>query len=154
MGQIQVHVTDDILAPPDVIYALLADYKHGHPHILPKNTFTNLQVEAGGIGAGTIISLSTRLGTITRQMRMAVSEPEPGTVLQETDLETQLVTTFTVQPKDRGDHARVTIATTWDSAPGLWGVLERLLAPGLLRRVYQRELSLLADYINHLPARE
>ncbi len=42
----------DMDAPPDRVYAIIADYHNGHPHILPKQ-FRNLTVEKGGVGAGT-----------------------------------------------------------------------------------------------------
>lgn len=43
-----------IPAPTDAAYALLADYRNGHPRILPP-AFTDLTVLRGGTGAGTEI---------------------------------------------------------------------------------------------------
>lgn len=42
-------------APPDRVYALIADYRSGHPRILPKAYFKELVVEQGGVGAGTVV---------------------------------------------------------------------------------------------------
>src|SRR5918993_898798 len=42
-------------APPAEVYAILADYTEGHPHILPSSYFRNIEVEEGGVGAGTRI---------------------------------------------------------------------------------------------------
>ena len=44
MSNIQVAVTEPIDAPPARVYAILADYRNHHPHILPKAYF----VKVGG----------------------------------------------------------------------------------------------------------
>ena len=46
-------------APAAAVYALLADYRDGHPRILPP-AFSDLMVLQGGIGAGTIIRFSLK----------------------------------------------------------------------------------------------
>ena len=54
-------------APPAEVYAILADYTEGHPHILPSAYFRNIEVEEGGVGAGTRIRFEmTVLGTSRR----------------------------------------------------------------------------------------
>jgi hypothetical protein len=40
-------------------YSILADYRIGHPSILP-HQFTSMEVEQGGVGAGTIIRFTMR----------------------------------------------------------------------------------------------
>lgn len=52
-------------ARPEDVYATSADYQHGHPNILPKESLYDLQVERGGYGAGTIIgpALRKKLGS-------------------------------------------------------------------------------------------
>lgn len=74
-----------------------------------------------------------------------VSEPEPGRLLAERDLETGTVTTFLVEPAGSGQVSRVTIETIWDRS-GLAGWVERCLAPTFLERVYAEELSNLSVY--------
>jgi hypothetical protein len=133
-------------APPDAVYALLADYRDGHPRILPPEYFSGLEVERGGVGAGTVIRFNVRLLGQTRAVRAAITEPEPGRVLDETDLETGALTRFVVEPVEGGRRARVTITTTW-ATPGLRGAVERLIAPPLLRRVYAAELGRLAEVV-------
>ena len=46
-------------APAAAIYALLADYRDGHPRILPP-AFSNLTVLRGGTGAGTAIRFALK----------------------------------------------------------------------------------------------
>jgi hypothetical protein len=75
-------------------------------------------------------------------MRAAITEPEPGRLLVESDLDRDSVTRFRVEPLDAADgksRSRVTISTRW-STPGLRGWVERLLAPPMLERMYAEEL--------------
>jgi hypothetical protein len=47
----------------------------------------------------------------------------------------------------RGNQqAEVTIATEWDSQPGLKGLLERFINPLFMRRIYRQELQNLDHY--------
>jgi hypothetical protein len=62
----------------------------------------------------------------------------------ETDAVSGTVTTFTVDPADDAGGARVTITTDLPVRPGLAGYLEAALAAAMLRRIYARELQLLA----------
>jgi hypothetical protein len=126
------------------VWAILADYREGHPRILPRPPFTGLEVERGGVGAGTIIRYGLRVpGGGTRTARAEVTEPEPGRVLAETDLANGTRTTFTVEPA--GAECRVTIATTLPGRRGVLGWLEYAFAARFLHGVYQRELRLLAE---------
>lgn len=133
-----------IRAPAERVYAIVADYHHGHPTILPRPPFESLDVEQGGVGAGTVIRCRMRLLGRTREFRAAVTEPEPGRVLAETDQATGAVTTFTVAPRNDGD-TDATIATELPLRAGVVGALERFLIPRALRPVYVRELAKLAE---------
>jgi len=145
MSVIKVAVAAMINAPADEVYAIIADYQNHHPHILPQAHFAGLEVEEGGHGAGTIFKAAILVMGQKQSFRMRVTEPEPGRVIAETDLDTELVTTFTVEP--RGDEqSDVTIATTFEPKPGLRGLLERLTAPMFLRRIYRAELRQLDEY--------
>ncbi|HEX7317109.1 MAG TPA: SRPBCC family protein [Pyrinomonadaceae bacterium] len=127
-------------APADVAYDLIADYRNGHPHILPKQYFEWLEVEQGGRGEGTVIRFQMRVLGQTRVLRAVVTEPEPGRVLVETDTSGGgPVTTFTVEPDENG--SRVTFSTALTSAGGPLGILERFVLRRVLRRIYARELE-------------
>jgi hypothetical protein len=143
MPRIRATASAVIDAPPAAVYAILADYRNGHPRILPEQYFSNLEVERGGVGAGTVIRFQVRTLGITRRFRGEVTEPEPGRVLVESYPETGEVTSFTVEPVDGGGRAAVTITTAW-VAPGLGGLVQRVLAPPILRRIYAEELRNLA----------
>ena len=133
-----------IKASTEQVYAILADYHAGHPHILPKPYFSGLQVEQGGIGAGTVIRFQMHVLGKTQTFRAAIAEPEPGRVLVETNLPSGAVTTFTIDPRAEGQHSRVTITTELETRDGLLGLLERFLTTVTLRRIYAQELGLLA----------
>jgi hypothetical protein len=58
------------------VYSILADYREGHPGILPPQ-FTSMAVEQGGVGAGTIIRFTMRLLGRTQRFRAALPSPSP-----------------------------------------------------------------------------
>ncbi len=126
-------------AAPDV-YRMIADYRTGHTRIIPRRYFRNLEVEKGGYGAGTLIRYDLLAFGTTYHARARVTEPQPGRVLVETDLEKGAVTTFTVEPLG-GTQSRVTIATEMPTRFGVAGWLERAMTRRFLRRVYAAELA-------------
>ena len=129
-------------APADVVYGIIADYRRGHPQILPQPYFEWLEVERGGRGEGTVLRFQMRVLGRTRVLRAAVTEPEPGRVIAET-YDDGGVTTFTVTPE--GSGSRVRIETTAE-AKGIQGLVARLLAPRLLRPLFTDELARLDQY--------
>jgi hypothetical protein len=131
-------------APPSRIYGLIADYHTGHPSIVPKQ-FSNMRVEAGGVGAGTIIRFDLTVLGRRQSFRGIVSEPEPGRVLIEKYTEpNESETTFIVHPEDSGRAATVTIETVMRRRPGLAGAIERFITRRVLPPMYDEELQLLA----------
>lgn len=147
MSQIHAEASDVIDARPEEIYAVLSDYRVGHPAILPKPYFTELMVEQGGQGAGTVIRFGMNVMGVKRVYRGVVSEPQPGRVLVEVYPEAGVVTTFTVEPLNGGKHSRVTIATDVEASPGVMGLVEKMMNPPILRRIFKKELRQLADYV-------
>jgi hypothetical protein len=139
-----ISVSRRINAPTDVLYGIIADYRNSHPRILPP-AFTGLEVEQGGIGAGTIIRFGMRAFGTTRTARASVTEPEPGRVLVETmlDGDPPIVTTFTVDPVDGAGAADVRISTRFPTKPGLLGAIEHAISSRFLTRVYRELLQLL-----------
>ncbi len=131
-----------IHAPAARVYAILADYREGHPRILPEHRFTNFVVESGGVGAGTVVAFDMRVLGRRQRFRATVSEPEPGAVLVETS-DNGAVTTFTVAAEEGGDSCEVTIDTRIDTRRGPLGRLEAWLASRMLLPIYEEELELL-----------
>ena len=132
-----------IHAPADRVYGYIRDFREHHPKFLPPQ-FSDFTVEAGGIGAGTLHSFKMTLAGRTTEYRVRVGEPEPGRVLIESAPARCMLTTFTVDP-DIDGGSTVRIETTWYSA-GLGGFIERMVAPRMLRRIYEHELRLLDRY--------
>lgn len=139
MAEIIASVTEVVRAAPEVVWAIFTDYHDAHPAVLPRPAFGELVVERGGTGAGTVFTIELNEGVRTRKLRMNVTEPQPGRVLMESDADSDLVTTFTVEPSDGGRDSRVTIATRWTRG-GVRGLLERAFAPALMRPVFRAEL--------------
>ena len=126
------------------VYSLIANYKDGHPRILPKQ-FKGLVVEQGGFGAGTVIRFQMSLLGRTQPFRAAITEPEPGRVLVETYLDGNgAVTTFTIDPGGAPADSRVTISTELPVRSGFLGKLERTFSTLLLRPIYAKQLENLA----------
>ena len=140
---IEVSAQRSIGASPEAVYEAIADMEQ-HPRFLP-DAFSDFRIEMGGRGAGTVTSFKVNAGGRIRSYRMRVDEPEPGRVLTETDTESSLVTTFTVEPEGTG--SRVTIDTAWQGAGGIGGFFERTFAPRVMRRLYVEELGRLEDYV-------
>ena len=47
MSQIHAEVSKVIEAPPEAVYAVIADYNNCHPATLPKHIFSDLVVKQG-----------------------------------------------------------------------------------------------------------
>lgn len=130
-------------APADTVYRYIADMRDHHPRFLPP-AFSDFQVESGGVGADTVTRFKMTAGGRTREYRMKITEPEPGRVLAESDMNSTAVTTFMVSPQDGGSLVR--ISTAWDGARGIGGVFEHIFAPRVLRAIYADELKRLDAY--------
>jgi polyketide cyclase/dehydrase/lipid transport protein len=141
-----VKASSEIDAPAELVYRTLADYREGHPSILPKPYFLSLEVERGGFGEGTIINFQTRVLGNTQSFRSEITEPQPGSVLVETNIEGLAgKTTFTVEPLDGGSRSIVTIATDGKTQRGgALGAVERLITKMMMRRIYKAELDQIA----------
>ena len=126
------------------VYSLISNYNDGHTRILPKQ-FSGLVVEQGGIGTGTIIRFHMSVFGRKQTFRAAITEPEPGRVLVETDLDTNgAITTFIVNPGGAPADSHVTISTELPVRSGLLGKIERTMTTLLLRPIYIKELQNLA----------
>jgi hypothetical protein len=107
----KVEASTYINASSDVVYRLIADYREGHPRILPPQYLHSLEVESGGFDAGTIIRCKLRILGKDQEFRAAVSEPVPGRILVETDLSESIQTTFIVDVEPKTQQTKVTIRT-------------------------------------------
>jgi len=131
-------------APAATIYHCLSDYTEHHRHqpegFLPP-AFTRLEVLRGGLGAGTLIRFTTRVGGRSMTRTQEVSEPVPGRVLVEWgDGEGS---TFTVE--SQGDRTLLRIETTLQVS-GTEGWMMRLLGARILRPLYEDEMRRLEAY--------
>lgn len=151
MGEGTANGSAIIHAPAARVYGIIADYRVHHPRIVPPEYFRKVEVEAGGVGAGTRIRVETRVLGRTQQFVHDIREPEPGRVLEEVDASGFSVTRFTVEPAEQGSSSRVTIATTFRIRSGPLGAIERAVTATMLRRIYKKELARLEQYATQLP---
>jgi hypothetical protein len=148
----RVSASSSIGASPATVYGIIADYRNHHPHIVPPEYFTGLEVLEGGVGAGTRTRVSMQVLGKKRVFEQVVTEPEPGCVLMETNADGSAVTTFTVGASGESE-SHLTIATILPLQPGLPGIVERLAVSLLFPRIYRKELTRLAEYVDRLQAR-
>lgn len=143
MAKHKFSVSKLINSSPKIVYSIIADYRNAHPKILPKPPFVSLEVEQGGVGAGTVARVQMKVMGKTQTFRSAVSEPDPGRVLVETN-DTGYITTFTVDPHNDGKNCMVTFTTEIPDNSSLMKKLEFKLSKILLIPVYEKELENLA----------
>jgi hypothetical protein len=129
-----------VAAPADVAYRLIADYRDGHPRIVPPKYFSDLVVEEGGYGAGTRFRIDMTVLGQTQRMHAVVEEPQPGRVLVERDVDRGLVTTFEVVPAGPGS-CDVTFTTVMPRRRGVAGAMEQFLTKWMLPKIYREELA-------------
>jgi hypothetical protein len=151
MAEVRAESEGIVHAAPAVVYGYLADMRTHHPKFLPP-AFSDFTVVEGGVGAGTVTTFTVTAGGRSRPYKMRLSEPEPGRVLQESDENSSLVTTFTVDgvaaadASNGAEQSRVRIRTTWQGAGGIGGFFERTFAPRAMRSIYDDELRRLDAY--------
>ena len=142
MAKVEASAERTIDAPAETVYGYLADM-HRHANFLPPQ-FSDFQVVEGGIGEGSVTTFAVTAGGRTRNYRMRVTEPAPGRTLVESDANSSLVTTFSVEAQD--DKSLVRIHTSWDGAGGIGGFFEKTFAPKAMQRIYLDELDRLNAY--------
>jgi uncharacterized protein YndB with AHSA1/START domain len=147
MGRTRAHAERLIGASPAAVYAVLADYTTQHPRIMPAPPFSDLEVEAGGVGAGTVFHITVRMAGRKQRLHMRVAEPEPGHVLTETNLDTGVVTEFTVASRDGGSRTLARMSSEWETQGGLRGLADRLVTPRLMGRIFAKQLRQLDQYL-------
>lgn len=152
MKMITAEASRIIDAAPETVYAVLRDYQVAHPAIVPKAYFRELIVEEGGIGAGTVIRLKLEAFGKTYRYHQRVTEPEPGRVLAETDIDTGQFTRFVVDPLAGGQKSVVTIHAEFPAVPGLLGWLQGRVMIAFSGYMFAQELEQLAAYLRD-PAR-
>ena len=78
MATASVQASKQINQPASKIYGAIADYQKHHPNFLPRNYFKKLEIESGGVGAGTIFKADMDVYGNKSTLRMKVTEPQPG----------------------------------------------------------------------------
>jgi hypothetical protein len=154
MGQVEAHAETTIDARPSAVYEVLADYTSHHPRIMPPSLFSKLEVESGGMGAGTVFHITLRIAGKKQRLHMRVGEPEPGRVLTETNLDTGVVTAFTVTPADSDSSTKARISSEWETKGGFGGLIDRTMTPLLMRWIFGKQLRELDRYMRSTLASE
>ncbi|MEU5419720.1 SRPBCC family protein [Streptomyces sp. NPDC001407] len=142
MGQVEATTERIIAADPEEVFDALADYSGTRAKLLPEH-FSEYEVREGGDGEGT--QVHWKLQATSKRVRdclLDVTEPTTGQLVEK-DLNSSMVTTWTVTPAGEG-KARVVVTTVWNGAGGVGGFFERTFAPKGLGRIYDAVLAKLA----------
>jgi hypothetical protein len=154
MGLAHAQAKSTIDASPASVYAVLADYTKHHPRIMPPSIFSDLEVESGGIGAGTVFHITLRIAGKKQRLHMRVEEPEPGRVLTETNLDTGVVTTFAVGSANGDTTTKARISSEWEPKGALGGLIDRTMTPLVMKWIFGKQLRELESYMRSLQPRE
>ena len=146
MTEYKFSVSSLISASPKIVYGIIADYKNGHPKILPKPPFVSLVVEEGGLGAGSVLKVQMKVAGKLQTFKTVVTEPEPGRILVETN-DTGYITTFTVEPREDGKSSYVTFTTEIPGDSKFSKKIEFFFTKFYLPLVYKKELQMLAEEV-------
>jgi ribosome-associated toxin RatA of RatAB toxin-antitoxin module len=138
----KIHVEESLIinAHAETLYGIVSDYEVGHPAILPK-PMDGLRVDKGGQGLGTEMTVFVNLFGMKQTFRHRVTQLQPFSLIEESDMDKDLVTRFYFDALPDG-KTKVTIST--DFTPQNFG--ERLMNPPLMYSMYKRELRNLEAY--------
>ena len=143
----EIRVSKIINAPRKAIYDVIADYHIGHNAILPRPFFSDIVVEEGGYGDGSLISFDITLGGQTVPYRQRVSELENGRIIQEANVHDEGITQFILDPIGDGTKTEVTIYVQLVEPTGIFAFLERWITIAFSRWLFNKELNNLAEYV-------
>ncbi|MBB3037873.1 SRPBCC family protein [Hoyosella altamirensis] len=137
MAQVSASSSITIAAPVDTVFSALADYETVRPRILSEH-YRDYRVLEGGHGEGTIAQwILQATSKRSRDIKAAVSID--GTTIIERDVNSSLVTTWSVAPSTSGSE--VTTTTEWKGAGGIGGFFEKTFAPLGLKKIQAAVLA-------------
>jgi len=134
-----------IHTPSQTLYQFIADYKYGHPSILPEKHFSDFAVEKGGYGKDTVVCFRFTLAGNSRKMRVIVDEPIPGKLITETELETGILTSFLFEPV--GDDMTILKITSEWKKEGFMGLIEKIFVPIMMKKVFEKQFENIRDQL-------
>jgi hypothetical protein len=138
MHKITVEESKLIGGEPSKVYRIIADPKH-HAKILPAQ-YLDYKAESDDIVSFGLVFAGKR-----QDMRARIEQTEPNRVFKEYGLDAPIVTEFVLD--EQPDGTLVTIRTVYECKRGIQGWIERLFVPGMLRRLFDEELTKLARYV-------
>ena len=153
MSQITFNAEAVLAAQAEAVYRSIADYYNGQPHIVPKANISEIQVQAGGYGAGTVVTFKRKLLFFGRLKRKTIVEPDPGRLLVELEEvagSAPIMTSYRVIPVSKGRETYVEIITSIPHRKGFGGLMDRLFLPKRLRKMHYKELYLLEQHAKNI----
>lgn len=137
MGQVSAASTILIEAEPAAALAAVADFQNVRPKILSPH-YSDYQVLQGGQGQGTVAKWRLQ-ATKSRSRDVQVNVDVAGHTVIEKDVNSSMVTNWTVAPA--GPGSSVTVKTAWTGAQGVKGFFEKTFAPLGLKKIQSAVLD-------------
>ncbi|NLE81668.1 MAG: SRPBCC family protein [Rhodococcus sp.] len=137
MGQVSASSSIAVSATPEKTLAALSDYESVRPRILSEQ-YLDYRVLEGGQGNGTVAQWTLK-ATEKRSRDIKATVTVAGNTITETDANSSLVTTWSVEPSGAG--STVTTHTEWKGAGGIGGFFEKTFAPLGLKKIQAQVLE-------------
>lgn len=137
MGQVSAASTILITAEPAAVLDAVADYQTVRPKILSSH-YSEYEVLEGGNGQGTVAKWRLQ-ATESRVRNVQVNVDVAGHTVIEKDVNSSMVTNWTVAPA--GPGSSVTVKTSWTGAGGIKGFFEKTFAPLGLKKIQGEVLN-------------
>lgn len=132
--------------PSLIVHDYITDYVNKHARFLPVQ-YCNYRVEAGGQGAGTVISYTLVMRRGSRDLRMNVSEPLIKQTIVESNQDSSYVVRWRLLAQNL-DLTDIMLETEWRSRKrGMRALLEHVFATIALRRMHRQTLINLEQLI-------
>ncbi|MDQ3654812.1 MAG: SRPBCC family protein [Chloroflexota bacterium] len=147
MPNIRVETRRPIPYDSDAVYRCLADFERGQPRLLPE-AVRDYEVQAGGIGEGTIVSCAMTIHGRERQFLFRIAEPIWTRTITAYDHDSHLTLTWFLRAE--GPTSEVEIEAYWTEPESTFGFLKVWWASFVIRRLLNAMLDRIPHVIDEL----
>lgn len=147
MPNIRVDTYRPIPHDSDAVYRCLADFACGQPRLLPE-AIRNYEVQAGGIGEGTIVSCAMTIRERERRFLFRIAEPIRKRTITAYDHDSHLTLTWFLRAE--GPATEVEIEAYWAEPDSTFAFLKVWWAYIVVRRLLNAMLGRLPAVIAEL----
>ncbi len=147
MPNIRVETRRPIPYDSDAVYRCLADFERGQPRLLPE-AVRDYEVQAGGVGEGTIVSCAMAIHGRERRFLFRIAEPIRARTITAYDHDSHLTLTWFLRAE--GPATEVEIEAFWMEPDSTLGFLKGWWATVAVRKLLNAMLDRIPDVIAEL----